>query len=397
MRFLILNVNYDWFLQWLYAMHPGLGNRSYEEQVRTVSEAFFIWSYSYSSNLRNLGYEAWEIQVNNEWMQKAWAREYGKEIKEPKLVQQRSQDVLRQALQLAGRSPLRYLKPILRPIIPALDSHQMWFYDILTSQIKHYKPDVLINQAMVAVSSDFLRQMKSNVRLLVGQIASPFPEGIDFSCYDLVISSLPNIVEYFNKLGIPSELHRLGFEPKVLEKLKDTSMEEIPVSFVGNMFVGNMFHGSRIRLLEYLCKHLDIGVWGIGIDKLPKDSPIRQCYRGTAWAIEMYQILHNSKITLNHHIDIAGSYANNLRLYEATGVGTMLITDWKENLHEIFEPGKEVVAYRTPDECAELIRYYLNHEGERKAIARAGQERTLREHTYYQRMQELADIVCKYI
>jgi spore maturation protein CgeB len=110
----------------------------------------------------------------------------------------------------------------------------------------------------------------------------------------------------------------------------------------------------------------------------------------------MFQLLRNSRITLNHHGDI-GPYANNMRLYEATGVGTLLITDWKANLQEMFEPGKEVVAYRTPDECAELIQYYLEHDEERKAIARAGQERTLREHTYYQRLQELVDIVRRYL
>ena len=110
----------------------------------------------------------------------------------------------------------------------------------------------------------------------------------------------------------------------------------------------------------------------------------------------MYQILRDSKVTLNHHGNIP-PYANNCRLYEATGVGTLLITDWKVNLHEMFEPGKEVVAYRSPEECAELIQYYLEHDDEREAIARAGQQRTLREHTYYQRMQELVEIVRKYL
>jgi len=63
----------------------------------------------------------------------------------------------------------------------------------------------------------------------------------------------------------------------------------------------------------------------------------------------------------------------------------------------MFEPGKEVVTYHNAEECAELIQYYLEHHEEREAIARAGQERTLREHTYYQRMQELVDIVRKYL
>lgn len=110
----------------------------------------------------------------------------------------------------------------------------------------------------------------------------------------------------------------------------------------------------------------------------------------------MYQILRNSQITLNHHGDIP-PYANNCRLYEATGVGTLLITDWKTNLREMFEPGKEVIAYRSPEECAELIQCYLEHGDERKAVARAGQQRTLREHTYYQRMQELVEIIRKYL
>ena len=101
-------------------------------------------------------------------------------------------------------------------------------------------------------------------------------------------------------------------------------------------------------------------------------------------------------LTLNHHGAIP-PYANNLRLFEATGVGTLLVTDWKANLHEMFEPGKEVIAYRSAEECAELVKYYLEHDEERQAIARAGQQRTLRDHTHYKRMQRLVEIIQKYL
>jgi spore maturation protein CgeB len=111
----------------------------------------------------------------------------------------------------------------------------------------------------------------------------------------------------------------------------------------------------------------------------------------------MYEILRKSKITINHHTDIAGAYASNMRLYEATGVGTMLLTDWKENLKDLFEPGREVVAYRSPEECKDLISYYLTHDDEREAIALAGQQRTLSEHTYYCRMKDLAEVVSKHL
>jgi hypothetical protein len=259
--------------------------------------------------------------------------------------------------------------------------------------MKHYRPDILLNQAMDGISSRFLREMKPHIRLLVGQIASPLPPNEDFSGYDLVLSSLPNFVAYFRSIGITAVLHRLAFEPTLLGDLKNGG-QAIPVSFAGSL---SKYHHSRLQLLEYLCARQDVKVWGPGACGLPRNSSIHRSYMGQVWGCAMYEILRRSKITLNHHIGIASSYANNMRLFEATGAGALLLTDWKENLIDMFEPGKEVVAYRTPRECVELVGYYLEHEEARASIARNGQQRTLREHTYYQRMQELVDIVGKYL
>jgi spore maturation protein CgeB len=88
-------------------------------------------------------------------------------------------------------------------------------------------------------------------------------------------------------------------------------------------------------------------------------------------------------------------FANNCRLFEATGAGAMLLTDWKANLQDVFDVGREVAAYRTAEDCAEMIRHYLTHEEARQSMARAGQARTLRDHTYRIRMKELIDIVHK--
>lgn len=394
LRFLITNTIYPEFLLWLYAQHPGLEKQLYEEQMGVVMASLFGVADFYSSNLRKLGHEAWDIHANNEWMQKAWAREQGMKFYEPTPVQRQWEGGLRRARRLAGRTPLRYLKPLFGSVPRSLDSRQSWFYDILAAQVKHYKPDVLLNQSMRAIGSDFLKETKPYVRLLVGQhAATRLSDAEDFSCYDLVVSSFPPTVEYFYEKGIPAEMNRLGFEPRVLSCLAAEGKAS-DVTFIGS-FHG--VHGSRVALLEYICARFpNLRIWSPAIEHLPPASPIRGCYEGRAWGQHMYQILRDSRITLNHHGEIA-PYANNMRLYEATGVGTMLLTDWKENLHEMFEPGKEVVAYRTPEECAELTTYYLEHEDERKAIARAGQERTLRDHTYSQRMRELVAIARKYL
>src|SRR5574341_806921 len=186
MKFLVLNTDYPAFLGWLYAQHPGLEEATYEQQMRARNESLFGIADFYSSNLRKLGHKAWDIRANNKFIQTAWAMEHGL-----KLPDQRWEFRLR------------------RGVVPWASRVECWFNDILAAQIRHYKPDVLLNQAMNDVSTDFLRRMKRYVPLLVGQIASPIAQQ-DWSIYDLVISSLPNIVEYFRKLRVPSELNRLG-------------------------------------------------------------------------------------------------------------------------------------------------------------------------------------------
>jgi spore maturation protein CgeB len=82
-----------------------------------------------------------------------------------------------------------------------------------------------------------------------------------------------------------------------------------------------------------------------------------------------------------------------MRLYEATGVGSLLLTNEGSNLTELFQPGSEVVTYADVDDLVEKARHYLAHEDERRTIAAAGQARTLRDHTYEVRMRELAEIL----
>jgi spore maturation protein CgeB len=398
MKFLIINTDYLAFLQWLYAQHPGLEHRSYEEQVVARTESLFGVADFYSTNLRALGHEAEELYANNQWMQKAWVREHRVPVDEPPTgVIRQAARLLSRAPVLAGSAPVRWLKSCAQPFLQTnLRKENRWLYDVLAAQINAYRPDVLLNQDLAGIESQFLKEIKPHVRLLVGQIASPLPPKEDLGVYDVIVSSLPNYVQYFRQQGVRSELNRLAFEPRVLQQInsKALSAKPFPVSFVGSL---SPDHRDRVQLLELLCERFDIAVWGGSIASLPPETPIHHRYRGEAWGRAMYDILQNSRMTVNHHINIAETYANNMRLFESTGVGTLLITDHKVNLSELFEPGKEVVTYRRPEECAEQIQYYLTHEAERNAIASAGQARTLREHTYRHRLQELVDLVGRYL
>jgi spore maturation protein CgeB len=223
---------------------------------------------------------------------------------------------------------------------------------------------------------------------MVGQIAAPLGKDQTYKGYDLMISSLPNYVDRFRRLGLKSELSRLAFEPSVLERLGVRS-HSYGATFVGSF---TSAHHERTDLLEFLCRADAIDLWGENFHHVPKSSPISRHYRGKAWGLEMFRVLRDSRIAINHHIGIAAEYANNMRLFEATGVGTMLLTDDKVNLGEMFEIDKEVVTYKTREECLEKIRYYLAHDSEREGIAKAGQRRTLSDHTYASRLADFQEL-----
>ncbi len=83
-----------------------------------------------------------------------------------------------------------------------------------------------------------------------------------------------------------------------------------------------------------------------------------------------------------------------MRLFEGTACGALVLTDAVANgLDELFETGREIVVYQNDADLLEKVAYYLSHEEEREAIARAGQRRTLGEHTYAHRVAKMVEIV----
>ena len=82
-----------------------------------------------------------------------------------------------------------------------------------------------------------------------------------------------------------------------------------------------------------------------------------------------------------------------MRLFEATGVGAYLLTDFKDNLHALFEPDREVAAWRSVDDCLAVIGRMIGDADGRAAIARAGQARTMAQHTYRHRAAEILGFV----
>lgn len=77
------------------------------------------------------------------------------------------------------------------------------------------------------------------------------------------------------------------------------------------------------------------------------------------------------------------------RNFEVPGCGGFLLTGHADNLHEYYEPSREIACYRSFEGLVWQVRHYLDHEDERAAIAESGHARTLAEHTYAHRFAEI--------
>ncbi|OGG15290.1 hypothetical protein A2875_00665 [Candidatus Gottesmanbacteria bacterium RIFCSPHIGHO2_01_FULL_46_14] len=373
MKFLILDPYYPAFLKSFYQENPKAKDLPYHQQQKRMMRDLFGTADFYSKALTGLGHQAHDITINNQFLQQRWLDENTNIVMS---LKEKIQDaVISRFPIISGKiAQNRELK-------------------VLERQINHFKPDILYSHNLGYIDPDFLQRMKPKVKLIVGQIACPLPFWRNFDPYDLIITSFPHYLPKLKRQGIKTEYLPLCFEASVLDKLP-RQKRVYDVTFIGGI---SRAHKKGYRLLNQLAEKVKFDIWGYGKDDLDPKSKLYQYHHGEAWGKDMYRLMLQSKITLNRHIDVAENNANNMRLYEATGCGAMLLTDQKDNLGELFVPGKEVVTYKNLNEIVSKIKYYLTHESERSEIAKNGQKRTLKDHTYEVRMAQLINIIKKYL
>lgn len=199
--------------------------------------------------------------------------------------------------------------------------------------------------------------------------------------------------------------HFLYKQTEIFDDLNFTS----EVSFVGQI------HSDRKRIItELLNKNIKVDCFGKGwpngkisqekmIDKFLKSKINLNLTKGSGYftLVSIGRIFigkkndkfflksplkwsENFKAFLGHQRDqIKG------RNFEIPGCGGFLITSDADNLKEYYQDGKEIVVFKDTNDLINKIKYYLDHEEERKNIALAGYQRTINEHTYEKRFQEL--------
>lgn len=400
-RFLKVTTYYKNFLKYYYIKNPKLSGESYNRQYDSLMDEAFGWSNYYQKHLNELGNDAYEIVANAEPLQNAWAREHGTNS--------------------TGE-------------------------DLLLEQFRFYKPEVIFFQDSLSFNYSFIRSVKKKVpsiKKIIGWCCSPFTmqQFENYKLFDVVFACSPGFVKEFERIGVKAYRLNHAFEASLLPRIQnENNYPESDIIFIGS-FVGNKdFHNERIKLIETLIsKKVNLSLYtnlpkdnfiyvsgqkagylvskllkSIGLQKIsliiplvnktarltemPHKIKFSKGFKQSAnltplYGIEMFKALSKSKIGFNSHGGVAGDYAANVRLFEVTGVGSCLLTDHKKNINDFFEPDKEVVTYKSSEECIEKVNWLLSHPNKLKEIAIAGQRRSLRDHTFEKRAEELHEII----
>jgi spore maturation protein CgeB len=385
-----------------YSANSDLAEITYNEQLNRLQQLYTGNAYFRVKNLINKGHEAIEIITNALPLQKKWAEEQNVENNAKTIV---------------------------------------------LNQLSHFKPDVVFIQDTFNYGGSFvdlIRKSISSIKLVIGNCCSPYsPEHIEvFKPFDFLIVCSGQFKEEFESQGLKCHVLFHAFEPEILEIIdKDNHFPESDFFFSGTINSDKGFHRERTKLLEDLVReNVNIAFYGnlqyiktndlimrqlsyllthslkaIGLSGIAKNLPLaskafylntiprqvkvtsklRSIAQPPVFGIDMYKAMSKSKIGFNIHVDIARDAAN-VRLFDTTGVGSCLLTDEKNKLNELFVIDKEVVTYRNERECFEKVKWLLSNPAEMKIIAKAGQQRCLRDHNYNKRADQFLLILEKY-
>jgi len=155
-------------------------------------------------------------------------------------------------------------------------------------------------------------------------------------------------------------------------------------------FIGN-WSPEREKWLESIAD-MDLAIWGTYLwERVRKGSPLLSKWRRKALIGEKFaKVSRSAKIMLNI-LNLQNKGSHNMRTFEVPGCGGFLLTERSEEQCEFFEEGKEIACFSTPKELREKIEYYLNHEEERRKMAKTAHEK-VKNHTYLHRARRILQV-----
>ncbi|OBZ09710.1 spore maturation protein cgeB [Bacillus sp. FJAT-27264] len=222
--------------------------------------------------------------------------------------------------------------------------------------------------------------------------------------YDYVFTLERNCIDFYKGLGC-QQVHYLpfGFHREHYHPTTTRSPIQRDISFIGSAYWNriNFFREVLPELMQY-----NTVINGIWWDRLPEAPQYGERIEIGKWMSPQETALaySGSKIVINLHRSHIDEDVNNNslgitavspnpRTFEIAASGTLQLCDARDDMGNFYKPGEEIETFASPKEMMDKIRFYLTHEEERREIVLRAYERTLKDHTYTKRLNQLLTII----
>jgi len=254
---------------------------------------------------------------------------------------------------------------------------------IIDDELRRYKTD-LADQMRIVERDTFARIE----RLLVGKIANKGPKKLAKGT-KLTKAYLESIdPHHWFDIGLASDETAQQLE-NLRESIEQTR-KDFDVSFVGDL-------AGKLERQEYIGYALNCGVRVETFGTGSKNGPLP--------LVKMVEVFNRTKVNLNftrisRRNALRSEPSINYRLRQVKGriaeialSGGFVLTEFVPGIEEAFMPGKEVDIFDSREELVAKIRYYLSHDDERAAIARAGHERASMDYDVMKAIPRLVSLI----
>ncbi len=433
--FRLWHASYKNILDSAYQKDPTLIDQSFETQL----SRFFADKTSYSNyfavSMRALGHEIMEVVFDLEPAQKAWARDKGElydeenwdtEILFAQIADYRPEVVYLHSLVstpmgFADEVKKRY--PFVKLVVgfAGIDAHdrQISGLDLLLVGVPHLQKrysekGMTTHLVYHGFDTAILEELKTYKPLDTERYEFTFVGSSGFGYHHNFSNRFWALAELImrsdlcawvndNQNSLP-HVHKLDWSLlRLLLKKFEGQVKES-----GNMDMYQVYISKYISTMQISSEVMDEFRTYVIADTGEKESdplvpfvPLCQLLpdkcKPPVFGLEMYDLLSRSNILFNIHTNLTRGESANMRLFESTGIGTCLMTEESHNIGDLFVPDSEVVTYTSVDDCLEKVKFLKENPNARHNIARAGQARTLRDHTGEKRCAQIDRILQEYL
>jgi hypothetical protein len=256
---------------------------------------------------------------------------------------------------------------------------------ILLAQIEQHRTEVFYNLDPMRYGSSFIDKLPSCVKKSICWRAAPSGNA-DLTKYDLVVCNFQSVLDDWRRKGCKIACFFPAHDP-AMDAYAEARREELDLIFIGGF---SRHHVKRSEALKAAASASGIDarfyledsrltrlanflpfVPGLGAYRHPEE--IRAVRSGPIYGRDAYAALSRTRIVFNGAVDMAGEDRGNMRCFEATGCGAVLLTD-SGRYPEGFTDGITMVTYSSIDQIPELIKRLIEDVSWANSVAQAGRD-----------------------